>query len=481
MPVRRADAPRMRRRNASRLSTLLAAGAAALLGGLALPAGAHALALDCLVPAGHSAGDAASRGPLRFGIYPGGPAGSVDPKAPPRPENPSKRLAALQALRGSSPFVVRLYSAWTGDAAADDVSGWLDSEIAGYTAAGLQVELAVRYKPATGAGPAEFAEYVRGIVRRYGADPGFVSLQVANEANLPGAPGASDGAFAGAAEAVVKGVVAAKDQARQEGRGLRVGFNWGYDERPLAAGDFWATLGRLGGRAFAEAVDWVGLDTYPGTWSPQLAITSLLPGLAGGAVKESVRALRDCFMPMAGLGGATSIHIAENGFPTGPGRSEELQAQVLEQMVRSVVAIRDTYGVSDYRWFDLRDSASADPSIESQYGITRDDYAPKPAFATYRDLIAGHGGAGADAASAPAADCRRSPVKVVVPRWKSKRAGTLVVQVGKKVVKRLRRKTMPRSVRISLRSGRATVRLRYSTRSASRRISRSARSSYRVC
>ena len=469
----------MRWRNASRLSTLLAAGAAALLGSLSLPAGAHALALDCIVPAGHSGGGVASQGPLRFGIYPGGPAGSVDPKAPPRPENPAKRLAALQALRGASPFVVRLYSAWTGDAAADDVGGWLDSEIAGYTAAGLQVELAVRYKPATGAGPAEFAEYVRGLVRRYGPDPGFVALQVTNEANLPGAPGASDGAFPGAAEAVVKGVVAAKDQARQEGRGLRVGFSWGYDERPLAAGDFWATLGRLGGRTFADAVDWVGLDTYPGTWSPQLAITSLLPGLAGAAVKESVRALRDCFMPMAGLGGATSIHIAENGFPTGPGRSEELQAQVLEQMVRSVVAIRDTYGVSDYRWFDLRDSSSADPSIESQYGITRDDYSPKPAFATYRDLIAGQGGAAA--APATAANCRRSPVKVVVPRWKSRRAATLVVQVGKKVVKRLRRKAMPRSVRISMRSGRATVRLRYSTRSASRRISRSARRSYRVC
>ncbi|HEV2784842.1 MAG TPA: hypothetical protein VGV67_00525, partial [Solirubrobacteraceae bacterium] len=449
----------MRWRNASSVSTLLATSAAAVLGGLVLPAGAHALALNCLVPAGQTSGGGQSA--LRFGIYPGGPAGSVNPTAAPRPENPAKRLSALQALRGSEPFVVRLYSAWTGDAAADDVSGWLDGEIARYTEAGLQVELAVRYKPATAAGPAEFADYVRGIVRRYGADPGFVSLQVTNEANLPGAPGASDGAFPGAAEAVVKGVIAAKDQSRRDGDALRVGFSWGYDERPLAAGEFWAQLGRLGGAPFAEAVDWVGLDTYPGTWTPQLAIGSLLPGLAAGAVKESVRTLRDCLMPMAGLGRATTIQIAENGFPTGPGRSPELQAQVLDAMVRAVLAIREVYGVSDYRWFDLRDSSSADPNIESQYGITRDDYSPKPAFATYRDLIAGHGG-GADAAPAPsAASCRRSPVKVVVPRWKSRRAATLVVQVGKKVVKRLRRQTMPRSVRISMRSGRATVRLKY--------------------
>jgi hypothetical protein len=27
------------------------------------------------------------------------------------------------------------------------------------------------------------------------------------------------------------------------------------------------------------------------------------------------------------------------------------------------------------------------PSFESQYGLMRDDYTPKPAFATYRSLI----------------------------------------------------------------------------------------------
>jgi len=188
-------------------------------------------------------------------------------------------------------------------------------------------------------------------------------------------------------------VVAAKDQARRDGSGqVRVGFSWAYDERPEASGEFWATLGRLGGRSFAEAVDWVGLDSYPGTWAPQIAISSLLPGLAAGAVKESVRALRDCFMPLAGLGAATAVHIAENGFPTGPRRSEALQSQVLEAMVSSVDAIRATYGITDYRWFDLRDSSSADPSLESQYGITRDDYSPKPAFETYRQLINRHRG-----------------------------------------------------------------------------------------
>jgi hypothetical protein len=451
-----------------------------LLAGLALPSAGSAIPLTCVVPAGVTA--AASRAPLRFGIYPGGPVGSVNPKAPPRPEEPAKRLATLQALAGSNPFVVRLYSAWTGDAAADDVGGWLDGQIAGYTTAGLEVELVVRYKPAQpdpDAAPAAFANYVRGIARRYGSDSNFVSLQVTNEANLAGAPDASDGAFAGAAEAVVKGVIAAKDESRRDGYGqLRIGFSWGYDERPEAISSFWATLGRIGGRRFADAVDWVGLDSYPGTWAPQIPLSNLVPGLAAGAVKESVRSLRDCLMPLAGLGNATAIHISENGFPTGPGRSEETQSEVLVAMVRSVDAIRATYGVTDYRWFDLRDSSSADPSIESQYGITRDDYSPKAAFATYRDLIAGQGGRGAPPGGAR---CRPSPVAVSVPQSRGRGLTSLAVNVGDKVVMRMRRSRMPLAVRISMRSGRSAVKLRLTAGENGRRLTRVTLRNYRVC
>jgi len=462
-------------------SRIFVASAAALLGSLAWPAAGQAIMLNCLVPAGHAA--AASQTPLRFGIYPGGPAGSVNLKAPPRAENPAKRLAALQTLAGSNPFVVRLYSAWTGDAAADDVGGWLDGEIAGYTAAGLQVELVVRYKPAAAdarSAPSAFADYIRRIVRRYGPDSRFVSLQVTNEANIPGAPDAADGSFAGAAEAVVKGVVAAKDQVRKDGHEqLRIGFSWAYDERPAASSDFWAKLGRLGGRRFADAVDWVGLDTYPGTWAPQLPRSDLLPGLAAGAVEQSVRSLRDCLMPLAGLRRSTAVHIAENGFPTGPDRSEEMQSQVLDAMVGSVDAIRATYGVTDYRWFDLRDSSSADPSIESQYGITRDDYSPKPAFATYRDLVDRYSSGGAQVATVAA--CSPSPVKVAVPRWKAKRLTSLVVHVGNNVVERVRRSRAPRAVRISTGSGRAAVKLELTAQAHGRHLTRIKRRTYRVC
>ncbi|MGH2841953.1 MAG: hypothetical protein ACRDKY_14115, partial [Solirubrobacteraceae bacterium] len=382
----------------------------------------------------------------------------------------------------------RLYSAWTGDRRADDVSGWLDAEIAGYTAAGLQVELVVRYKPAAAAdpslAPAAFADHVRTIVRRYGPDPRFVSLQVTNEANAPGAPGAADGAFSGAAQAVVDGVIAANDQARRDGHGqLGIGFSWAYAERPHASGEFWAMLGRLGGRTFARAVDWVGLDTYPGTWSPQIALSNLLPAQAAGAVKDSVRALRDCYMPLAGLGRRTALHIAENGFPTGPGRSEALQAHALAAMVASIASIRRTYGITDYRWFDLRDSSTAAPNMESQYGITRDDYTPKPAYEAYRQLIAHYTSAGTFALAAGAtAGCRPSPVKVAIPRRTFRRLTAVVVRAGNKTLGRVRRTHMKkRAVRISMRSGRTVLKLKLTTRTAGRRQTSVKRRTYRIC
>ena len=145
-------------------------------------------------------------------------------------------------------------------------------------------------------------------------------------------------------------------------------------------------------------------------------------------------------------------------------------------MVRSVDAIRGRYGVTDYRWFDLRDSSSADPNIESQYGITRDDYSPKPAFATYRDLIARYSSV-RGARVATSAECRRSPIAVVVPRWKSKRLTSLVVDVGGKVVKRVRRRT-PRAVRISMRSGKAAVTLKLTAQEYGRRLTRVERRTY---
>jgi hypothetical protein len=329
-----------------------------------------------------------ARAPLVFGIYPGGAAGTVGPAGEVRPEVAELRLQALETLRGAArPFVLHLYDAYTQPSDADALPDWLAAQIAQYTAEGFRIELVLTYRPAAPAGDvAGFAAFVRARVRQLGANANVTHLQVTNEANVGGAPDAADGAYTGARQALVRGTIAAKDEARRGGFDqLRIGFNWAYQTGGSEAA-FFSSLRAIGGRAFSAAVDWVGLDAYPGTWGPALPSGDLAAGVRA-ATLAAMRALRQDLLPLARLSGA-DLHVSESGYPTGPGRTEDMQETVLRAAVQTVAQARGTYGVTDYRWFDLRDADSASPSFESRYGLTRDDYSPKPAFLAYRDLIA---------------------------------------------------------------------------------------------
>jgi hypothetical protein len=326
--------------------------------------------------------------PLVFGVYPGGAAGTVGPAGQTRPEVPETRRQALQQLRGSArTFVLHLYESYTRPSDAAAVPSWLASEIADYTADGFRVELVLAYRPADPSGDvAGFTDFVRARVRQLAPNPKVSILQVTNEANVAGAPDAADGAYPHARDALVRGVIAAKDEARRRGRtGLRIGFNWAY-QHGAAEAAFFSSLRATGGSAFAAAVDWVGIDAYPGTWGPALVAGDRAAAVRSATI-DAMRTLRSKLLPRAGLSRA-KLHFSESGYPTGPGRSETMQQTVLRAAVRTVAAARATYGVTDYRWFDLRDANTADTSFESHYGLTRDDYSPKPAFFTYRDLIA---------------------------------------------------------------------------------------------
>ena len=327
---------------------------------------------------------------LVFGIYPGGAAGTVGPSGPVAPENPTLRMAALEQLRpDGKPFVLHLYASYTG------ADGWsaaqqVGQEIAQYGDAGFQTELVACYRPSDGGSAADvdgFVEFVRDAVRALGPVPGFVSLQVTNEANQGGSPNTSDGYYAGAKDALIDGVIAAKGEARQAGFGqVKVGFNWAYatDGGERA---FWRYLGHHGGRAFVDDLDWVGLDAYPGTWGPALAgrrlaaeTTSFLDG--------ALRALRVTYLPLAGIPHTVPLRVSETGYPTGPGRSDAMQVTVMKAAADAVYHARGTYNITGFRWFDLRDADSSSSSFESQYGLMRDDYTPKPAFGAYRSLVA---------------------------------------------------------------------------------------------
>jgi hypothetical protein len=359
----------------------------------AFPAAAHAQ-YRCLGDFSGSLDDTPDAPLLRFGMYPGGSAGQVGPVGlPAEPEDAAKREAALATVRPATStaaprdFVVHLYRHFTADQAMEEQEKEADAAVARYTSLGYLVEYVVRYMPRD-EDPAvhvpEYVEFLRGMVRRYGSNPRFVALQVTNEANFPGSPDTSDGAFEGAKDALIQGVIAVDGEARKLGfEQLEAGFNWFYRMPDDVEYPFWEYLRDVGGPAFVAALDWVGVDAYPGTFFPPSSNSVS----KRNALINAFDVLRDCFLPIPEIPDTTPIHVTENGYPTGPGRSYETQRDSLEEMIRAVHDARGTYNVTDHRWFNLRDADSESPNFQQQYGLLRDDYTPKPAFETYDRLV----------------------------------------------------------------------------------------------
>ncbi len=375
----------------ARCSRLLATGAAGfavlVASGLgAAPARASLSACESALPPA-SPSIRATGTPLRFGIYPGGPVGTVSATAQPVPENPGKRLSALQQLRSGHPLVAHIYDIYTGGSVDASFTAEVAQQIDQYTTHGILVELVDEYRPADANPSADvpgFVGFVRETVRSFGGNPRLVSLQVTNEANMTTASDASDGYYPGVDDALIAGVEAAGAEISEDGYSqLQVGFNWAYLNNSSSE-QFFAYLGQHGGGAFAQAVDWVGVDAYPATWGS----SGETPAEASSVMVNSLRVLRECLLPLAGIPNGTPLHVSESGYPTSATRSPAAQASYLRAEITAVSAFRTQYNVSDYRWFDLRDSNTGDPNFESHYGLLLDDYSPKPAFSVFQRLIA---------------------------------------------------------------------------------------------
>jgi hypothetical protein len=329
---------------------------------------------------------------IRFGIYPGGDAGAVDGVARAPEVDEAQRLAMIRRLRaGRRSFVLHEYAAYHDAGSIEGARIHLERVLADAAATGSQAEIVLRYQP-TARDPAVdlpgYERFVRAVVREFGGRSGLVGVQITNEANVPGAPDAADGDFPGVRDALVRGVdAAAEERAALGRRRLAIGFNVARDARTP---DFWPQLARTGGSGFARNVDYVGLDIYPGTWPTQVKRPPS-PRAVRTTVHGALRKLRRD-MVRAGLGRRVAVHLSEAGYPTGPGRSEAVQAKVMKAVTDAAVQARTRYGVSDFRWFDLRDADSSSTDFQHQYGVLRDDLVPKPAFAVLQRAIRLHGG-----------------------------------------------------------------------------------------
>jgi hypothetical protein len=323
---------------------------------------------------------------LRFGITPGmaGSAGAA--QEAPRPIDPAATVRALQDLRPPRrQLVLRLNRLFWSEGSAGIRR--FAADVDRYGAAGLLSEIQVRYHPPVGrAGDiAAWEAFVREAVRAIGPKPSVTGFTITNEANFPTSPNTSDGAYPGVIDALVRGVAVAGEELERLGRGgLDVGFNVMWRYTPDSDRRFWEEIGSKATPAFRRALTNVGVQVYPGlVWPP-----APRPGVsAGEEVVEALTLVRRCFMPKAALGDDVQLWVSENGYATNLGRSEGDQAVSLDSTVRAVHRWSGELGITDYRWFNLRDNVSNGRDLFSAVGLLRDDYGPKPAFAGYRGLI----------------------------------------------------------------------------------------------
>ncbi|MEO6857800.1 MAG: hypothetical protein ABI323_04345 [Solirubrobacteraceae bacterium] len=394
---------------------LVALGVAGLLGTVF---GDHARAGDSLCTGSYGAPAPRLGAPLRFGIDPGlvGSVGGV--QLPSAPDSVARDVSASQGLRPPGRVLVvrlnRLF--WSGGEAAIDQ---FKAQVARYAAAGL--ELQVRYHPGPGedGNLAAWRAYVRHVVDVFGPNPRVVAMTITNEVNVNFSPNTSDGGYTSARDALIQGIEAAQAEARQRGFAqLRFGFTYAYRFSPAGDAAFFSYLGAHGGKAFWSALGFVGLDFYPGSVYPPV----MAPGDSYRAeMAQALGTVRSCFLPMAGIGFRVPIWITENGVPTGASMSEARQASALTQLVAAARSYSGTFDVTDYRWFNLRDSSASAagslPGVAATFttdGLMRADYSAKPAYAAYRAAISDFGRCAATSARVGVRSERRPVRRVTV-------------------------------------------------------------------
>ncbi|MFL5823795.1 MAG: hypothetical protein ACJ764_10175 [Solirubrobacteraceae bacterium] len=328
---------------------------------------------------------------LRMGIDPGLAGSAGGSQIPTVPDDPARDLAAVKALAvPHRQLVVRLNRLFWSD--GERGIRKFQRQVRMYTRAGFPVELQVRYHPPSGkeGDIRAWTAYVRHVVDVFGRNRRVVDMTITNEVNLTVSSNTSDGPYAGSEDALIRGTEAAHAEALRRGyRQLRFGFTYAYRWSPKSDAAFFSYLGTHGGRRFHQALSFIGLDFYPGTFYPP----ARSPGETYRAdLAQAAGVLRKCFAPQAHIGRRVPIWITENGIPTNDHTSQAEQAAALEQLVRAAHAYSATYNITDYRWFNLRDSTDSGPQSQvalsfSTDGLLRANYARKKSFAAYRRMI----------------------------------------------------------------------------------------------
>jgi hypothetical protein len=302
---------------------------------------------------------------LTFGIYAAGRI-ALDDGSP--PEHPAKIRQALNDLHGQHPFLIRAYIHYPSLTQAPPNPEHLLNENEN-----RRLDLVACYQdPNTDL--TGWLTFLKGLLNKHGHT--LATLQITEEPNNAGPGG--DGEFPAVRQALVEGVITAKEEAKKLGLDVRIGCNATPTFDP--AQEFWTDLGHRGGNDFRQALDYAGLDLFPDVFHPIPAenLADTVQAVLTGFRNESLTA--------AGIPRSTPIHITEHGWATGPDRPHSRQSEVLDTVIRTIA--RTDLNITTYEHFALRDADSRRQDPLHQLGLLHDDHTPKPAFATYRDLIA---------------------------------------------------------------------------------------------
>jgi hypothetical protein len=315
-----------------------------------------------------------------FGIYPGGSAGSDNGLAAGKPDDLDKINSALDHLQGHGrQLLVRAYTPFVAHDCKPGVQA-TPSSAKRYSHYGInrrKLDLVLTFGDKQG-DIERWTQFVRDVIHMNAGHLGKV--QITEEPNLVHPPG--DGVFPRIAEAVVEGVIAAKEEVQRLGFDTLVGFN--AVQAYKAYDPFWEQLDACASKNFRQSLDYVGVDLFPDVFKPLSDVTM------GDAVLSGISSFRHQLEAIK-LAESLPIHITEHGWPTSLERSYHRQAEVLDETVRTIVKYQREFHVSHYELFSLRDADSYNPGIFFQFGLLRDDYSPKPAFEVFRQLISEFG------------------------------------------------------------------------------------------
>lgn len=310
---------------------------------------------------------------LTFGIHPFGKVGMPEGVAAGAPDNFDKIGQALMELKGNAEeFVVRSYVHYSGAESAEKVL----NEIGQLLQIEMQWDIVLSFRD-EGMNLDAWLKLIREIIKEFGSR--LYTLQITGEANLVDMPGAADGYCPNVRQALVQGIIDARRAINEFGALTSIGFGVALNFQP--GNTFWTEIGEIGGEEFTNALDYVGFDFYPDVFR-RIPLKDIPAGVKWGFENFRSNDLKTGKIPET-----VPVRVTENGWATNSERPYELQAKVLETVIRAVYDLREKFNITHYELFGLRDADSSNDNFFYQFGIMRDDYTPKPAFEIYKNLI----------------------------------------------------------------------------------------------